>query len=116
MLRTSIGLTVAVCVLSVAVRVDAQSRERREAADPAGLQRLEAETGSSENVSVHPSTGTPRFVRLKKGLAASVARRAARTEEQDDRSRAFFGDHAAAYGLTAAESLREVQEKSDALG
>jgi Zn-dependent metalloprotease len=119
MVRRWIGVAAAVCASFIAAPLDAQTRERREAADPAGLQRLEAEAGSSDDVSVHPSTGTPRFVRLKKGFTASLSRRAAARgkEEQDARSQSFFSEHAAAYGLAATEgSLREVQERSDALG
>jgi hypothetical protein len=99
---------------------DARAQERRaQAVDPAGLQRLEARAGGTENVSVHPGTGTPRFVRLRTGLQTAVARRgeAAGGQNHHQRAIAFLTDYAALYGVPDPQtSLRSAGTRTDALG
>ena len=89
----------------------------RNALDAQSLRQLEVEAGGAENVSLHPATSVPRFVRLG-GLPLSLSRLAASTpQSKHERSLAFLREYAALFGIgDPGVALRATDVGEDALG
>jgi Zn-dependent metalloprotease len=116
MTRTfAIGAITLPLVLLVAAPAGAQSRGRG-ALDPPGLARLQQDTGAA--VTVDPGTGAPKFVRVRGNGRGLVNRGAAvSSAERNEHSRAFFRQHANAYGLSDPDAaLQQVDARGDRLG
>lgn len=119
------GLLTLVCAGSAVAQ---SSPQRKTPLDPAGIDRLAAETGGAAEVSVNGATGAARFVRVKPGAAAGLdgaAKRSsaqARTpqaaaQDKDGRSRAFLRRYARVFGLANPDAdLALVGVRGDAIG
>jgi Zn-dependent metalloprotease len=110
----AVFVVAAVCMADSA---DAQNRGRR-ALDPQALERLVAEAGSEDQVSVNPATGATRFVRLKSHLRRGLGRRAAAptVQEKHAQSMSFFRDYATTYGVNPDAALQPVATQTDRIG
>jgi Zn-dependent metalloprotease len=118
--RSALYQRAAILLLVLGTTFDARAQERQaQTIDPAGLQRLEAQAGGAEQVSLHPGTGTPRFVRLRPGLQTAVAPRAAAADVQlyHQRALSFLTDYAGVYGVSNPQAaLQPAGATTDALG
>jgi Zn-dependent metalloprotease len=99
------------------VPVTTLAQSNPETRDPAGLRRLQDQTGGAVDVSVHKSTGAARVIRLKPGAVRSLGRGpAASLEEKRQHSRAFFRDYAALLGIADVASMQFVDASTDLIG
>ena len=120
--RPTVFIATAFLTSVLCLPCDALAQERRaQALDPAGLERLEAQAGGAENVSLHPGTGAPRFIRLNAGLQTSVARRApapaAAGQDTHQRAMTFLTEYAGLFGLSNPQTaLRSERTMTDAIG
>ena len=64
---------VGMCLSPAALAQDSKGGQGRgrQAVDPQAIERLQADTGGNALVSIHPATGTARFVRSGRARAAS---------------------------------------------
>jgi hypothetical protein len=91
--------------LSLLPTVDGLGQGRRaQPVDPVGLQRLEAQAGGPENVSIHSGTGTPRFIRLRSGQTSLQRRATVQAQDHHQRTMAFLTDYAGLFGVTDPRS------------
>ena len=108
------GLSLGVITILLPGLALAQSVETR---DPAGLRRLQNQTGGAAVVSVHKSTGGARFVRLRPDAIGGLGRGPAATlADKQQQSRAFFRDYAALLGVADAAGMQFVGASTDAMG
>lgn len=90
----------------------AQNQAGKAAIDPAGIQRLQADTGAA--VSVSPATGAARFVRLPAGKPGDLTPAAARSAKAQEKSMAFFRQHGGIFGLNQPDKqLKEIGSQTD---
>jgi Zn-dependent metalloprotease len=94
------------------------AKGKPEPVDPAGIARLQAETGA--DVTVHDATGAARFVKVKNGRGLGLlkqADRAATREAKRGRSEEFFRTYGSVFGIAdAASELAAVRVDDDAIG
>ena len=108
---------IGVVLLTVVFSATALAQSTSETRDPAGLRRLQDQTGGAAVVSVHKSTGGARFVRLQPGAVRGLGRGpAASLAEKQQHSRAFFRDYAALLGISDAAGMRFEKSDGDAIG
>ncbi|HSE43379.1 MAG TPA: hypothetical protein VLH08_21650, partial [Acidobacteriota bacterium] len=104
-----------VCSFLATSVLSAQSarNEKREAA----LQRLQTSAAGAMQISKHKATGAVRFLRLESGASVRLGLSpAATTQQRKQESITFFRNFGEAVGVSDADSLQFVSEKSDALG
>ena len=99
------------------VPLTALAQSTTETRDPAGLRRLETQTGGAVDVSVHKSTRAARFVRLKEGAVRGLGRGSAATlADKQQHSRTFFRDYAGLLGISDVNQMQFVSASTDVLG
>jgi Zn-dependent metalloprotease len=85
--------------------------------DPAGLRRLQDQTGGAVDVGVHKSTGAARFIRLKPGAVRSLGQGTATSlAAKQQQSRAFFKQYATLLGIDDLAGMEFVASSTDAIG
>jgi Zn-dependent metalloprotease len=106
--------------LSIALCPAAQAfaKGKPDPVDPAGIARLQAETGA--DVTVSDATGAARFVKAKPGRSLGVVKQAERAASKDakqGRSEEFFRTYGSIFGIADAGSeLAAVRVDDDAIG
>jgi len=95
----------------------AQSQTGKAAIDPAGIQRLQADTGGAARVSINPATGGARFVRMPAGKPGDLTPASARSARAQEKSMAFFRQYGSIFGLNQPDKqLKEIGRQSDRTG
>jgi Zn-dependent metalloprotease len=108
---------IAIVLLSVVFPATALAQSTSETRDPAGLRRLQDQTGGAAIVSVHKSTGGARFVRLQPGAVRGLGRGpAASLAEKQQHSRTFFRDYARLLGMSDASTMEFHGVSTDLIG
>jgi Zn-dependent metalloprotease len=92
----------------------AQAPGQTQVRDPAGLQRLQADTGGTARVGVSPATKAARSIRVPAGRALGQGAAATLADKQAQ-SQAFFRDYAALLGMPPG-AMRYVSSSTDRLG
>ena len=107
------ALSIALCPA-----VPAFAKGKPDPVDPAGIARLQAETGA--DVTVNDATGAARFVKMKPGRSLGLlkqAERAATKEAKQGRSDEFFRAYGSVFGIAdPAAELAAVRVDDDATG
>ncbi|MGE5206981.1 MAG: M4 family metallopeptidase [Chlamydiota bacterium] len=94
-----------------------QNQGGKAAIDPAGIQRLQADTGGAARVSINRATGAVRFVRLPAGKAGDLAPASVRSARAQEKSKAFFRQYGSIFGLTQPDKqLKEMGRQTDRTG
>jgi Zn-dependent metalloprotease len=118
MKRTFVVQSVLIAVAFAGSLGSAQPKRGAPSFDPAAVERLQTETAAA--VSMHPGTGTARFVRFPEGMAlqAAQARTAASAQDQHERSMALLREYRGVFGLRQEPeaALRLLGQSSDSLG
>jgi Zn-dependent metalloprotease len=115
MVQWSVRAFAVVAVTLVPLTSLAQSTP--ETRDPAGLRRLESQTGGAVDVSVHKATGAARFVRLKDGAVRGLGRGPAATlADKQQHSRTFFRDYARLLGISDVNQMQFLGATTDVIG
>ena len=97
--------------------VVAQNHGGKAPIDPAGLQRLQADTGGAVKVSINRATGAARFVRLPAEKAGDLTPSTARSATAQQKSMAFFRQYGSIFGIPRPDSqLKEVGRQQDRTG
>jgi Zn-dependent metalloprotease len=94
-LRRYVGPLAAILLVMLSLTAIAQAQSKLKSLDPAGLKRLEAETGAT--ITLHPSTGAARFVRLSERIQGSMA--PAGVVSPRDKAAAFFAAYGSVFGI-----------------
>jgi bacillolysin len=81
--------------------------------DPAGIKRLQADTGNKAKVTVSDATGSARFVRFAPGTKGDLMR-STKGGQPSERSSAFFKQYGSVFGIKNDKAeLKLVEEKAD---
>ena len=99
-IRRFIPMAAAVLAIPAALWALQPGGGEREPLDPAGVQRLVANTGGAARVAIHPATGAARFVRLAPGAEGNLApKRAKAPASFEEDSEAFFFEYGSIFGI-----------------
>ena len=101
----------------VTTHVVAQNQAGKAAIDPAGIQRLQTDTGGAAKVTINRATGAARFVRLPAEKTGDLTPSSARAAAAQQKAAAFFRQYGSIFGISQPDGqLKEVGRQQDRTG
>src|SRR5512144_37817 len=101
----------------VTTHVVAQNQAGKAAIDPAGIQRLQTDTGGAAKVTISRATGAARFVRLPAEKTGDLTPSSARAAAAQQKAAAFFRQYGSIFGISQPDGqLKEVGRQQDRTG